>query len=39
MSPSWTVGLSLIVQNGIQAIWTPYQRQLTTSYFLESWTV
>jgi branched-chain amino acid transport system permease protein len=32
-------GLSLIVQNGIQAIWTPYQRQLNTSYFLESWQV
>jgi branched-chain amino acid transport system permease protein len=27
-------GLSLIVQNAIQVKWTPYSRQLTTSYFL-----
>lgn len=32
-------GLSLIIQNGIQLVWTPYQRQLTTSYFMESWQV
>jgi branched-chain amino acid transport system permease protein len=32
-------GLSLIIQNGIQLIWTPYQRQLTTSYFMVSWQV
>ena len=32
-------GLSLIIQNGIQLVWTPYQRQLTTSYFMESWHV
>jgi branched-chain amino acid transport system permease protein len=32
-------GLSLTVQNAIQAIWTPYSRQLTTSYFLTSFRV
>jgi branched-chain amino acid transport system permease protein len=32
-------GLSLIVQNAIQVKWTPYSRQLTTSYFLVNFTL